>query len=231
MIHETGPITAVIFDFHQTLIDPGDMETWIHAAASQLGRPLPGEDLAKAQDRLLPIWEVVRQVDPRSARDQSRGDHRAIMGNLLVELVDDKEFADALYTTMTAPWRAYADAAPTLRELRSLGVRTAVLSNTGVDTRPVLERENLIDLIDVVVQSYELGVVKPDPAIFEHALTALDSPAATTLMVGDHARDDAAAAYLGIRCVILPRTAGPIHGLRLATAIVNASLESEREGR
>ena len=48
-------------------------------------------------------------------------------------------------------------------------------------------------------------MVKPDPGIFAAALR-LDLPAEEVLMVGDAWRDDAAAAALGVRTLILPRT-------------------------
>lgn len=63
-----------------------------------------------------------------------------------------------------------------------------------------------------VVLSHEVGVVKPQPAIFARALRLLDLPASETLMVGDSWRHDAAAALV-MRTLILPRTVGPIHGL------------------
>ena len=73
----------------------------------------------------------------------------------------------------------------------------------------------LADKLDGVVLSYEVGAVKPQPEIFARALDLLDIPAAEVLMVGDSWRDDAGAAALGIRTLILPRTNGPRHGLDL----------------
>ena len=39
-------------------------------------------------------------------------------------------------------------------------------------------------------------------------------------MVGDNAKDDGGGSVLGMRTLILPRTAGPVHGLAAVTALV-----------
>jgi beta-phosphoglucomutase-like phosphatase (HAD superfamily) len=71
-----------------------------------------------------------------------------------------------------------------------------------------------------VVLSYEVGVVKPDPEIFRRATNLLGLSAEQTLMVGDSWRDDAGAAAIGIRTLILPRTIGPVHGLASVLRLV-----------
>lgn len=130
--------------------------------------------------------------------------------------------ADALYATLLDTWHAYADTVPVLTALRGAGVRTAVLSNVGVDVRHVLRREGIAELVDAVVLSCDVGAVKPDPPIFETALRALDLDAAEVLMVGDSGKDDAGAAHLGIRTLLLPRTRGPLHGLAAVLRLVLA---------
>ena len=48
---------------------------------------------------------------------------------------------------------------------------------------------------------------------FRAALAALGMDAEQVLMVGDNAHDDGGGTRLGLRTLILPRTAGRIHGL------------------
>lgn len=52
--------------------------------------------------------------------------------------------------------------------------------------------------------SFEHGVAKPSPEIFQRALASLDAQPAGTLMVGDHPLADGGAAALEIRTLILP---------------------------
>jgi FMN phosphatase YigB (HAD superfamily) len=62
-------------------------------------------------------------------------------------------------------WVTFDDTLPVLRELESRGVRIVVLSNIGINIRDHLDRVGMSDLLDGVVLSCEVGLVKPDPAI------------------------------------------------------------------
>ena len=124
--------------------------------------------------------------------------------------------AVALYERILVPdgWVAYADAAATLRALRSAGLPVAAVSNVGFDLRPVLDGLGLLELLDAVVLSCEVGATKPDPRIFAAACAALGADPAQTLMVGDHLEADGGASAAGLRTLILPMTPpGGVHGL------------------
>ena len=215
------PIDAVLFDLHGTLIDQGTGQAWIDRAMRRLDdtRTVP-EGLAGFLER---IWENAREFDPQSTRDLDATVHHAVFHKLIADFRLDEEFTEALYASMLEPWAPYQDALPTLRALREAGVRIFVLSNIGVPIDHVLDRTGIGALIDGRVLSYEVGHVKPDAGIFRAALDAMDVDASAVLMVGDSAKDDAGAGFLGIRTLILPRTFGPIHGLDLVRALVMAS--------
>jgi HAD superfamily hydrolase (TIGR01509 family) len=122
---------------------------------------------------------------------------------------------DALYDRLLVPdgWRPYSDALDTLGALRAAGKRIGLVSNIGFDIRPLLDAFGLTDLIDVCVLSFELGRLKPDPAIFRHACAQLDVEPESTLMVGDTPHD-AAAVAVGCTAYLVP-AAGPglVNGL------------------
>lgn len=130
---------------------------------------------------------------------------------------------------MLDSWHAYDDTVPVLQALREVGVRTCLLSNAGVPIRRVLEREGMVGWFDDIVLSYEVGCVKPDRRIFEEALHRLDLAAPEVLMVGDNANDDGGATHLGMRTLILPRTAGRVHGLAAVTALVQGYNAAEAD--
>lgn len=73
-----------------------------------------------------------------------------------------------------------------IRELRGAGYRTALVTNNvreGSNTwRSMLP---LDELFDVVVDSSEIGVRKPNPAIFEHALEQLGVEPAQAVFLDD----------------------------------------------
>ncbi len=224
---EPGPIRAVLFDFHSTLVDQGDPDTWLDLAWQRAGREgdpaeMLGDDgrveLAGWVNR---IWEHVRDIDPRNERDLSPTRHREVYDELMasVPAVDD-DLAHALYECMLETWIPYDDSIPVLTELRRRGVRTVLVSNVGIDVRPVLDAASLTDLLDAIVLSYEAGSVKPHAPIFEKALTAAGVAPENALMVGDSPHDDAGAALIGIRTLLLPRTTGTRHGLDLVLGLV-----------
>jgi HAD superfamily hydrolase (TIGR01509 family) len=220
-------IKGVIFDFHATLVDGGDPVSWIDAAAQRLGRPLHGStapgtaEFAGLCEHLDRIWEHASSIDPDGDRDLSHARHRDVFSRTVAIRSDvDADLIDALYEVMPDQWLAFDDTVPVLQELKARGIKIAVLSNIGLDIRERLHRIGVADVIDDVVLSYEVGVVKPEPGIFAHALELLDLPASEVLMVGDSWRHDGGGAALGIRTLLLPRTSGPIHGLDAVLRLV-----------
>ncbi len=225
-----GPgIEGVLFDFHATLIDQGSGVEWLQAAwrhaeresdpAASLG-PAAAAELAVALDR---IWDTAREIDPGNSRDLDPVAHRSVFNAAVGRLgTIDSELATALYDTFQLPWLVNQQTIPVLQELRRRGIRTVLVSNVGVDIRHVLDRTELSDLFDAVVLSYEAGSVKPDSAIFAEALRRIDVPAERALMVGDSWRDDAGAARIGIRTLILPPQTGVKNDLVWVLRLVGA---------
>ena len=220
------PITGVIFDFHHTLVHGGDAGRWLDAAWRRLGRDgspstALGADHADVIDFLDHVWDHARDVDPDNERDLDSHRHREVFLATVGRVSAlDPDLVDALYTTVPDVWEPYDDTRPVLTALRIHGIRVALLSNVGYDLRPVVERTGIAPLLDGMAMSQELGVVKPDPRIFQAALDIVGRPATEVLMVGDAWRDDGAGAALGIRTLILPRTDGAVHGLELVLRIV-----------
>jgi putative hydrolase of the HAD superfamily len=103
-------------------------------------------------------------------------------------------------------FRPFADAAPALRELREHGLRLVVASNWDCSLPSALRDAGLLDLLDGVVSSAEVGARKPDARLFARALELAAVPAECAVHVGDSlANDVAGAAAAGIRPVLLRR--------------------------
>ncbi|WP_433796472.1 HAD family hydrolase [Actinoplanes sp. CA-252034] len=221
------PIEGVIFDFHATLVGGGDAGHWIEAAFRRLRDDAdadPGlstDQIAGLREHLDQIWQHAHTIDPGSERDLSRDRHREVFTRTVALFPGVKpDLIAALYAVMPEQWAPFDDTLPVLRELKSRGVRIVVLSNIGLDIRPHLDRAGVSGLLDGVVLSFEVGLVKPDPAIYAHALELLGVPGDRTLMVGDSPRDDVGGVPLKIRTLILPRTDGPVHGLGMVLRMV-----------
>lgn len=78
----------------------------------------------------------------------------------------------------------------------------ALLSNATPSLRSLLSELHLLDLFDVVVISAEVGLRKPDPAIYSTAAILADADAADCLFIDDRERNVEAAQTLGMRTIL-----------------------------
>lgn len=90
------------------------------------------------------------------------------------------------------------------RALRAEGYKTALLTNNIAEIRHAWRKILPVDeLFDVVVDSSEVGMRKPDPAIFHHTLKLLDTAASNSIFLDDFEGNVVAAERLGIKGVIV----------------------------
>lgn len=78
-----------------------------------------------------------------------------------------------------------ADVVPTLLSLRAMGLRLVVVSNANGRLRHLFDRLELTGRVDVLFDSFEEGVEKPDPRLFAIALERSGGRRETTVHVGD----------------------------------------------
>jgi putative hydrolase of the HAD superfamily len=96
------------------------------------------------------------------------------------------------------------DVAPALERLRALGLTLVVVSNTNGTLKALLERVGLTKHVDVVIDSFEEGVEKPDPRLFQIALDKAGARAESTIHIGDlYYVDVVGARAAGVLAVLL----------------------------
>ncbi len=225
------PAEAVLFDFHGTLAQVEDPVAWVIAAAVACGADLDRGRATVLADRLvtagraggpLPHRVPIHLAEVWADRDLYQHAHRAAYVGLAATVNTDIEgLADALYDRLLGAhgWLPYADTAESLKALRAAGVPVAVVSNLGFDIRPHFEEWGLAELVDAFVLSYEVGRVKPDPAIFLRACGALGVDPERALMVGDTPAD-AGAVRAGLTALVVPAAdPGKVNGLAAAVAL------------
>lgn len=101
------------------------------------------------------------------------------------------------------------DVVPALASLRSRGLRMVVVSNANGRLRHLFERLDLSRWFDVLLDSHEWGVEKPDPRLFEAALERSGASRERTVHVGDlYHVDVAGARNAGLAHAILFDVAG-----------------------
>jgi putative hydrolase of the HAD superfamily len=100
----------------------------------------------------------------------------------------------------------FADVSACLDALRGSYSLALVTNGASCLQREKLAEIGLEEYFDTIVVSAELGVGKPDAAIFKHALNRLDVAAEQTTMIGDSlARDVDGASAVGLRGIWINR--------------------------
>jgi FMN phosphatase YigB (HAD superfamily) len=100
----------------------------------------------------------------------------------------------------------------TVEELRRRGYRVAVVSNSDGTVAEALHIAGFGDLFEVVIDSTDVGISKPDPAIFDIALGRLGVAPHRAWYVGDsHYHDVGGAVAAGLAAAVLidPQAIGP----------------------
>ena len=190
-------LRAVLFDFSGTLFRLDEDDSWFagmdgvdEAVQAELMDRLthPTGPGVSMPDDVYQAW-LQRDLKPHLHRE-------AYLHVLQVSGLRD-EHAEALYRRVIDPasWTPYPDTVQVLDGLRADGIPTAVVSNIAWDIRRTFATAGAGP--DEYVLSFEAGVMKPDPGIFEIALDRLGVDAAETLMVGDSEENDGAAEGLG----------------------------------
>jgi putative hydrolase of the HAD superfamily len=107
--------------------------------------------------------------------------------------------------------RAGEGAAGTLALLRRRGYRLAAVSNADGRVRRLLSDAGLLELLELVVDSAELGIEKPDPRIFHAAMTALAVDPASSAYVGDiYEIDVVGARAAGMEAILIGGCPAPV---------------------
>lgn len=108
------------------------------------------------------------------------------------------------------PTALHPDVVPTLEALRAAGYRLGVIANQPSQVRAALERDGLVPYFEAWGVSDDLGLHKPDPALFVRTLELAGVPARRTAMVGDRLDYDMVPAQAaGMRTIWVLRGEAP----------------------
>lgn len=190
------PLRAVVFDYGHTLLDV----RWDADARArgelrllhELGDPVPPERLRPALDRRIAAAEA---SFPNAEIDYPEV-LSAALRDLGVPAAPDR-LAAAIRAEVLGgePRVLHPGALALLDELHALRLRLGVVSNTPDPPELVLEliaADGVGGRVDAIVLSSQLGVRKPDPAVYRELLVRLGVAAAKVLFVGDRVEQDVA---------------------------------------
>jgi epoxide hydrolase-like predicted phosphatase len=183
-------MTAVIFDVGGVLID------W---NPRHLYRKLFDGDSDGAMERFLaevctPEWNLRQDVGRPFAE---------AVAELTGRFPDHAD----LIAAYDARWEemvpgAHDETIEIVRELKARGTPLYCLTNFSTEKFPLMRRRfDVFDLFDGIVVSAEIGMVKPDPAVYRYLVERFGLEAPSCLFVDDVEANVAAASSIGMQAV------------------------------
>jgi putative hydrolase of the HAD superfamily len=180
---DVGQLNALVIDWGGVLTRPivDTVRRWI--AADQIDWE---RYVAVVGPWLADAYVADGDANPVHALERGEctvAEFERLLAGLLVRTDGGPVTADGLLSRMLSAGTPVPAMYQMIRDLRSRGVRTALLSNSwGSDWYP---RDDFPDLFDAVVISGEVGMRKPEPRIFRHAAALLDLEPGHCVFVDD----------------------------------------------
>jgi putative hydrolase of the HAD superfamily len=180
-------VAAVVFDVGNTLhhLD----HALIAAAVTRHGRPATAADVARAECAAKQAVDAAFRARRAGNDVVRRGLYFEVV---LARLGVEDGTASAVYAELAAEdarqslWRVVADdTMAVIGTLRARGFTLAVVSNADGRVAASLEASGLAQHFVTIIDSHVVGVEKPDPRIFAHALEACRVAAEEAAYVGD----------------------------------------------
>ena len=252
-------IRCFLFDLGDTLWSRKDMHVWqqleteanvravTHLRHCADAARLPDLDDVALGQRLREMVDVyIRthiQQDPENEPDVAAA-IASVLHQWGIQSVSNEQCAaifEGLRVRIPESRPLYDDVLSTLHELQRRGFQLGVVTNRhwGGDLfqedLQVLGLLNYFDPRSMAI-SIDLGIRKPNPAIFLHVLNALDIPPQEAVMVGDSLRSDVLGAQmLGLFTVWKPKPElrSEIYAQKVATGVVgnaNSSGQASTQG-
>jgi len=188
-------VQACVFDAYGTLFD--------FASAARGCRDVLGDAIEKLtllwRDKQLQ-YTWLRAVQGRHADFwQVTGDALDFaLETLAIEKSGLRDRLMNLYLTL----EPFPEVPEVLRQLKTAGLRTAILSNGSPMMLDAAVRESgLSTLLDAVLSVESVGVYKPHPKVYQLAVDRLGIPAAAIAFQSSNAWDAYAASAFGMRVV------------------------------
>ena len=185
---------AVLFDLYETLVDYDE-------ATSRAFSDSMAELLGQPQHEFARTWRSGRPLRETGP-----------LGTYLLETLGlDAQQATAV-TQRRQAWsrkllaHPRAGAVETLRELRTRGLVTGMITVCSDDVPAVWNETPFAELFDAVVFSCLVGLRKPDPRIYLLACERLGVQPEDAVFVGDGANDELGGAErVGMRAILIHR--------------------------
>ena len=102
--------------------------------------------------------------------------------------------------------KLYDETIEVIEGLKKKKLKLAIISNLPSFSAQVIEKFNLDKYFDTIILSYDAGILKTNPKMFEQVLKKIKLQRHEVLMVGDSMETDVAGAILaGVKPILLDR--------------------------
>ena len=211
---DTGNIDAVFFDVGNTLFKPyPSLEAVVRDVIARFGYDPSDEAMRRG------VIAADRFYEERYWSDDSFWANETDASKMWAELYaialeemgidgDRHLIGRAIYDHFGdgARWRTYDDVVPVFERLKREGYRLALVSNWDSRLARLCFDMGLFRYLDSVLSSASVGLIKPDPRIYEVACERLGVEPGRAVHVGDHYYADVLGARsVGIHPVMIDR--------------------------
>ena len=191
-------IEAIFFDAGNTLITPqvSAVECY-QGVLEKFGHDVSADDIRAIMPEVDQIY--VNCVDEDDTFWASSERCRDVWYKMYEHLTNRlgfhnqaPEIAREYYKTLDMPniWRTFDDVIPALNQFKVAGLKLAVISNWDIGLDKLLGPLGVLNYVDKLFPSAEIGLCKPYPEIYEYACKQMDVDFEHALMVGDNINAD-----------------------------------------
>lgn len=203
------PVKGIFFDLGWTLVYPpsGDWEFTQPAQKLfnwEVYQSLPKERTAAVRKEANDYLEAHHHISTLEEEYDRMLQYFTIVAQKLPELGATRQDTEAtalekVYQSQHT-YNLMEDAIPTLEALKGR-CKLGIISDTWPSIVPVLERFGILPYFDAITYSFQLGCFKPNPRMFQDALSKMGLPAQECVFIDDVARNLEGAAKVGIQPV------------------------------
>lgn len=186
---------VLLFDLDGTLVDSApDLALALNRTLRDLNKP-------QYDEQVIRRWvgtgaKVLIEQALSASLKTGENLNSAIVNDALALFIKHYQNCLCVHSTL------YQDVKKSLRMLKSLGYRLAIITNKNTAfTQPILQDLGILDLFELLISGDTLSQKKPHPAQLHYALEQLKASAEQCVMIGDSKNDILAAKAAGVSSV------------------------------
>jgi len=214
-------MTAVLLDALGTLVELQPPAPRLRALLAEHGFEVDEERAARGFEAEIGYYlqHHLEGSNPERLDDLRDRCAEAMMAALDLPGLDHARAREVMLAALR--FEPFPDALPAIERLAEAGHTLVIVSNWDCSLPDWLGPAGLLDQVQGVVTSAEVGAAKPDARVFERGLELAGARADAAVHVGDSVENDIEGARaLGIRALLIARDGGAPNGVEALSSLV-----------